>query len=117
MALGVLVYRHAILNHMNYCPRLISLLKDACACISQMSHRVSVWQNTDKERARYQNFPKSGALAYLHHESDYRTAMPVVVCPQRGPGGQWPHSSELQPVPTSSKGGGWGTEGALQALE
>lgn len=72
---------------MNYCPHLTSLLKDACACASQMSHQViqdCVWQNTEKERAQYQNYPKSEALAYLHHGSDYRTAMPVVVCPQKG---------------------------------
>lgn len=30
--------------------------------------------------------PKSEALAYLHHESDYRASMPVVVCPQKGGG-------------------------------
>lgn len=30
--------------------------------------------------------PKSGTLAYLHRELDYRMAMPVVVCPQKGDG-------------------------------
>lgn len=30
--------------------------------------------------------PKSGALTYLCHEQDYRTAAPAVVCPQKGDG-------------------------------
>lgn len=68
------------------CPELTPPAKDLHAFISQVTNQViksCAWQNTGKERARYQKSPRATARAYLHREAGCRKAMLVLVCGRR----------------------------------
>lgn len=87
---------------MNYCPQLTpfprilvsSFLKCPIKRFGAAFGRKLINREPDSNV-----FPKSGALAYLHHESDIRKKWCLLRCALRK-GRTMPHSSEAHPAPT-----------------
>lgn len=112
--LGVLDNRHNLKTH-----ELLSspdLPSEGCLCL-----RFSNVPSSDSGLCLAEHWERESPIPKLPQVRSARLSSPRVglqnsdaccgVPSERWPEGQWPHSYEVQPVPTSSKGGGWGTEG------